>query len=189
MEISTRTKGPITRHLPIPMCTTPVTDGCGWHRPGFGAGDPIPISVFAVLLALAGIEASTGPGMVGADTVAGTLAAIVPATVAIGVRAAITLVTAVVRLAVIVGALAVPLTRSAAIAVARLVAAIAGALVVPRMLSAATAAVPGADSTGALAAARVAAVSAVMVVLVVVTAADIADSFCKTPHPPCAAPR
>ena len=79
--------------IPIPMCTTPAMDGCGWRRPGFGDGDPIPILASAVPTALAGTLAYTGPGMVGVDTTAvpaGDTASVVVTVVAIAARAVIT---------------------------------------------------------------------------------------------------
>ena len=56
--------------IPIPTCTTPAMDGCGWRHPGFGDGGLIPTLAFAVPTALAGTLAYTGPGMAGADTTA-----------------------------------------------------------------------------------------------------------------------
>jgi len=54
---------------PTHTCTTPATDGCGWRLPGSGWG-AYPYFGPVVRWALAGTLASTGPGMVGADTAA-----------------------------------------------------------------------------------------------------------------------
>jgi len=91
--------------LPIPMCTNPTTAGCGWRRRGFGDGDLIPTLASAVPWALAGTLASTGPGMVGADTAvvpAGDTALVV-ATVA-AIAAVLVVPRAVVAVASAVGA-------------------------------------------------------------------------------------
>ena len=97
---STHTKARPAMLLPIPMSTIPATDGCGWQRPGFGAGGLIPTLDLGVRAALAGIAGCTTPGMDGADTAAALaadtalVAAIVSAmvsVVALAVRVAIAL--------------------------------------------------------------------------------------------------
>ncbi len=69
------------------MFTIPATDGCGWQRPGFGAGVPIPTLDLAVPVALAGTLASIALGTVGVDTTAAlaadTAVAFVPGMVSV----------------------------------------------------------------------------------------------------------
>ena len=73
-ETSTPTKARPTTPIPIPTCTTPAMDGCGWRLLGSGAGVRILTFSPAVRWALAGTLACTGPGMVGADTAAAVTA-------------------------------------------------------------------------------------------------------------------
>jgi hypothetical protein len=63
--------------LPIPTSTIHRTDGCGWRRPGFGAGGRIPTSAWADRGTTAGITGSFAAAMAGAATAVAAAAATV----------------------------------------------------------------------------------------------------------------